>query len=447
MKKSFVKTISLMVMICFLLTACSTSQNAETIGRNPSASPTAQGNTKPLVIYNMDYCPLISDAVLELKELHPETKIEEKVFQDYKEFEKEIATGIMSDTGSDIIAAPTFLLGSLEKNMASGAFIDLEPYFEKATDIDLKDYQKTIMDWGVREGKRYIVPISYGIPTFYTFQSTMTMNNVQFNKENWTWERLSQEIVRFYSSYGESKLFFTNQLSLDLIALSSGIKLVDYQKKEVYFDTPEFKKMLEYGKDIYPCVTNFTDKYNMRENYKDNELKMFTDGNVVAYEDDQLLNPINLMNMNSYSMSKINEAPQYFLLPTLDGSNKTTAVPYYVAAIPSNCSNKDIAFDFIKILLSENMQRSQDRFGLPVHMPTFTKTLKELSSAAYENPLSKEVSEMASNAVDNIAYCMLTDYSLFEIISKPFLKYVTGEISVDECAKEIQQSAEAYLKE
>src|SRR5699024_12861632 len=55
-------------------------------------------------------------------------------------------------------------------------FADLEPYFE-ADNFDWSGYNQTVMDAGVWDGHRLVIPLEYKIPMLYTSDRKSTRLN------------------------------------------------------------------------------------------------------------------------------------------------------------------------------------------------------------------------------------------------------------------------------
>ena len=125
---------------------------------------TASSNSSKLT-----YCAYNEDAICDIIERYNKycTKHYDESYQiEIVEFDSEdtmltkISTEIMAGKGPDIISLNQKL--PFEKLIDNGSFADIDELAELyKSDIDFDDYNSTIMDCGIYNGKRYIIPIAY----------------------------------------------------------------------------------------------------------------------------------------------------------------------------------------------------------------------------------------------------------------------------------------------
>ncbi len=159
-----------------MLTSCS-SLGSRVSGRNtePEAPKSTQDNGKPLTIY----CDKSERELVNLinaynGQANEEDRLEIDTYgydpntREQVDAQKRLLTDLMAGKGPDLLL---MTLTSFSTNqttaMGSGLFQDLNYYFEQ-NPIDWNDYNKVVMDSGLYQGKRYLVPLSYQIPIYTT---------------------------------------------------------------------------------------------------------------------------------------------------------------------------------------------------------------------------------------------------------------------------------------
>ena len=125
---------------------------------------TASSNSSKLT-----YCAYYEDAICDIIKRYNKycTKHYDESYQiEIVEFDSEdtmltkISTEIMAGKGPDIISLNQKL--PFEKLIDNGSFADIDELAELyKSDIDFEDYNSTIMDCGIYNGKRYIKHIAY----------------------------------------------------------------------------------------------------------------------------------------------------------------------------------------------------------------------------------------------------------------------------------------------
>ena len=174
MKRSLI----LLVAVVFLLAACGSIQRGETIWQD---TPTAPQKNESLTVFCMGGqkdSAMFQLALNRYQELYPEISVElikpETDSTDYEaeeELFQQVAAQIMAGEGPDVFIVNDRVM-DVEKLVRQGIFADMEPFFQ-ADDFDWTPYHKTVMDGGVWDGKRFVVPLSYDFPLLITSRTAL----------------------------------------------------------------------------------------------------------------------------------------------------------------------------------------------------------------------------------------------------------------------------------
>ena len=171
MKKVFSNSIILAILCAMLLSL--TSCDEYKIKSNEKLKYYAINNEDSVCVeliqkYN-NYC---------LKNLDESYQIEIVEFDSEDTMLTKISTEIMAGKGPDIISLNQKL--PFEKLIDNGSFADIDELAELyKSDIDFDDYNSTIMDCGIYNGKRYIIPIAYCPNILITTQEILDKYNLE----------------------------------------------------------------------------------------------------------------------------------------------------------------------------------------------------------------------------------------------------------------------------
>ncbi len=209
---------------------------------------TASSNSSKLT-----YCAYYEDAICDIIKRYNKycTKHYDESYQiEIVEFDSEdtmltkISTEIMAGKGPDIISLNQKL--PFEKLIDNGSFADIDELAELyKSDIDFDDYNSTIMDCGIYNGKRYIIPIAYCPNILITTQEILDKYNLE--NTNFSFKELEIRL----SDKDHSYALFGNKDETYKFFLSYVNEYVDFYNKTTEFSSDEFTESLDYiGKMI-----------------------------------------------------------------------------------------------------------------------------------------------------------------------------------------------------
>ena len=177
-------------------------------------------------------------------------KIKLVEFEDFDTMSQRLNIELMSGGGPDLFS--NYMDLPFEKLMQNGAFRDLDPLIESDPSpgrIDLDDYNRTIMDAAVYDGRRY------GIPAFYTVDTLVGQKSV-FEKYHMPTEqgyRLTfdnmDEVFFDYLQEPDGYYFLNDQsgyggVNADILILKLIGSRVNFDEKTTAFDE-DFKSKLQ----------------------------------------------------------------------------------------------------------------------------------------------------------------------------------------------------------
>jgi ABC-type glycerol-3-phosphate transport system substrate-binding protein len=453
------KLLSLLLIIPILaLTSCSTSSEKKDGEESKSVLSSEKKDGKDskhiLKIYAMEYDRQLQSAVTLFNTSSKDVTIEVTKFNNIDEYMNKINTETLSGEGPDIFAGLSFFK-SLRKAISTGVFCDLNELIEKDKDFKLSEYNASILDCGVIDGKRYILPMDYFCDGFYTTKELLGKNNMSFNDSSWTWKEFAQIAKDFtQKNKGKGKYLVGYNFGFNSILRSCGISFIDYDNKKCSYNSPEFIELLQNYKDIYPAI--FTNDM-LQQKKVSSPHELLDKGTVLLIND--FVHPYVAYTNNSIIKSALNNEMQMLSLPTYKSGSAVTARLSSFAAINSKCKYKQQAFNFIKYTLTKEYRVEGQNYGIPIKSSNLKEELNkylngdlkgELTTGTYKCfpiNINQEIFDKTVTIAERTKSMEIIDSSVSEIIGDELRDFLSGKKTADQTAKAINDKVMIFLNE
>ena len=358
---------------------------------------TASSNSSKLT-----YCAYYEDAICDIIKRYNKycTKHYDESYQiEIVEFDSEdtmltkISTEIMAGKGPDIISLNQKL--PFEKLIDNGSFADIDELAELyKSDIDFDDYNSTIMDCGIYNGKRYIIPIAYCPNILITTQEILDKYNLE--NTNFSFKELEIRL----SDKDHSYALFGNKDETYKFFLSYVNEYVDFYNKTTEFSSDEFTESLDY---IGKMIRN------------DNSRKEGTTWDIIGnylFRTSQLSFDGSMMStLNSYFYIYNNNSTPVIIPNYNKKANAVSAFVQCGIALNNNSNNKEKALAFIQYVLSYDIQKLWSESSssssivvraLPVNKAAFEYVIDHTSKCVYDINDDGEYEESEEEYSDEI---------------------------------------------
>ena len=425
---------------------------------------TASSNSSKLT-----YCAYYEDAICDIikrynkyctKHYDESYQIEIVEFESQEEMKLKMSTEIMAGEGPDIFSLSQKL--PFEKLIDNGSFADIDELAELyKSDIDFDDYNSTIMDCGIYNGKRYIIPIAYCPNILITTQEILDKYNLE--NTNFSFKELEIRL----SDKDHSYALFGNKDETYKFFLSYVNEYVDFYNKTTEFSSDEFTESLDY---IGKMIRN------------DNSRKEGTTWDIIGnylFRTSQLSFDGSMMStLNSYFYIYNNNSTPVIIPNYNKKANAVSAFVQCGIALNNNSNNKEKALAFIQYVLSYDIQKLWSESSsspsivvraLPVNKAAFEYVIDYTSKRVYdinddgeyeksEEEYSDEIKTKFFNEyldmINSISSCTLYDYLEFEntyynssVIGDIVNDYLNGDISKEKFIRQLSAATEIYLTE
>ena len=363
-----------------------------------------------------------------------------------------MSTEIMAGEGPDTISLNQNL--PFEKLIENEAFLDINSLInndETKDKIELDEYNSFIMNVGVYDGKRYIVPLSYGMDVLVSTQERLKQFNVSGNNgETLTYSNVSVKFSPFFNSTtnysfvsndSDTGLWFDHPMQLFSRFINS---YIDFDNKSTFFTDDEFKDNLDIMREMV---------ISARE---DNSNALF---------DDLYINRSLPLITGKYAYYKsIGETPVVFrgLVKSDDIYSAFLEIGF---AINNNTKLQEQAYAFIKYALSDDCQMricgaKGNSLSASISFPLNNKAYEQLKYTASRVTddddriigIDNDFISTYMKIADYVNQCTLYrdashSYYNSSVIGDIVDKYLSGDISKEKFIRQLTAATEIYLTE
>lgn len=355
MKKRYIQCLCLPLTCVFALTACAPGGGTGGADAEPlpiEVPPPVEQENTGLTIFYTDYneveAKILDAAISQFNQLHPDTPVTaDKYFTDglytsHQDAYTKMTTEVMAGEGPDLFLYD-YMTMDIEKMARRGVFADLEPYFE-ADNFDWSGYNQAVMEGGVWDGHRLVVPLSYSLPVLYTSQTAL--EETGFSVENCnTFDGFLDEVEKIESDPKQTREAFRSEEAFYYFPYNAGLPYADYDRQKVDLSFPELEQGASIYKNLNPVI----------------EIGV-SDGNDIAgaadIRDGKCLFTCPNFPLYGFFLTEgcINKFDDAVMVPIRDTQGGIQARITSAIAVRNSSSNLQIAYEFIKFLLSEEFQ-------------------------------------------------------------------------------------------
>ena len=442
-------------LACLLaLTACAQDTGADTEPAPIEVPPPVEQTNTELNIWYTDYgtkSKYLDAAVTQYNAQHPDNPVTaEKYFADNsgdsdQEATQQMLTEVMAGAGPDLIFFNSNDM-DIEKMVRRGVFADLEPYFE-ADNFDWSGYNQAVMDAGVWDGQRLVIPLEYNFPMLYTSQSAL--DETGFSIENCdTFDGLLDEIEAMQTDPSQTRDVFRTKFTFYDFAHYAGISYVDYDRQKADLSSPELKR----GAEIYTNLSGL-------------DLPILDDGinGAADIRDGKALWNCPFPPVDGFYTGPevINTFDDAVMMPIRDVNGGIQAEVTWAVAVRNNSPNLQNAYEFIKYLLSEEYHTETLGYRWLYYSVLDSANEAYFQDTVYNRaaPLVPPENSYGLDSVDVrqedfdelMGYTRQITGAYFSCVETNFMRnmrdYISGEVSYEEAIQEAERQMNLYLSE
>lgn len=329
-----------------------------------------------------------------------------------------------------------------EAYIEKGVFVDLYPYLEKSSVISEEDFFENILEGFTYNGELLSMPNTFYIST------VVGKTSVVGGEMGWTLE----DMIALSEKHPDALCFdgMDRNSALYYCMLYNQDSFIDWEKGECYFNTDDFKRILDFvnqfpGEIDWQTYTGQPDVADLKS-------------------EQVLLNTVTVGNIPDLQLSagRFDDEVTFIGFPTTDGSVGCELASSARYGITAKCSNKEGAWAFLESYLTNTSDNSgATAWGFPTLKSKFeeiaadylsepwgthTVTMGDGWSYTYHRPTKEEIDLIRELiAVGNSARTF--DENISKILFEEADAYFSGQKPLDEIVDIIQNRVQIYMSE
>jgi multiple sugar transport system substrate-binding protein len=452
-----------------------------------SAADTAKSEEIVLTFTETPLAPNVKNAVYDYNNNHKDIYIKSTEFKADENSVNRLITSLSVGEGSDIIIVNPTVFPAISKVAASGIFYDLNELISKDKELNLSDYNRKVLDYGVIDGKRYFIPIDYDFLGFYAKKGALEENGFITEGPQWNLKNFVDNACNYAQINKEKGKYFvgTKGLSCSDFVKCSGIQIIDTKRRENRITSPEFIEVLNMYKKFTGAICQLgpsdvsanietVSGYSSIRRYG---ISRFDSGDFLVLDNKSL--------WGGWINCDYNIDMELYLYPTYSGENSILLNPELSYGINANCKYKKEAFDFIKGLISEKYQGCTNKEGethssfpkhssyIPINNNAFMLdatfnfgnikidgNLSDAERMQRNKTLFSDIKKFSKpddermkwnkallNSIEKLGTCDMVDPVVYEVIDEETKPFLEGKKTAEQVAGVIDDKVKIYLNE
>ncbi|UVI27942.1 ABC transporter substrate-binding protein [Paenibacillus spongiae] len=448
MKKRWI--LPLIAAIALTVSACSSNGDKKDAADGNASAP---GNKKTVTIAVMSADRFLQTAAQKFEELHPDIHIEINEYMatetngdgmsaaisqdDIEKYIQTVTTQALSGKGSDLIKMDNLPQDKFAKN---GMLVNLYDWMAKDSSFDKTKYYENIFKASQSGDGLYAMPFFFMVNLIEGNTETLNKANITIDDKTWTWDTFRDIAKKLKEKTGPDYVAFVNkspqQLLSDLIE-NNYAELV--QGGKANFDSDAFRTMMKQIKTLYDEGV-----------LKDEFTYDYTKG---------LFRETGIYNLEQALTDSLRDHIHYYSAP--GGSGETQAGPFksfFNLGMNSKSKVQQEAWEFVKFMLSDEMQSSPELQFIPMNKGVAESKLKDAADRIVNGSLpvpkgktdAKSVEErtrMIQELLNGAGKKQTSDFKVVSIAMEEFESYMGGQKSAENVSQLIQNRVTIYLNE
>ena len=291
---------------------------------------------------------LIETVTNQFQAEYPDVTLRIDVCSNSEEELEQLRTEVMAGKGPDVFVflaenvSASNLIVDVNQFVSNGHCLDITAYYEQDTLLNQDGFAASVMEAGVVDGKRYVLPLRYNMPVIYADvqqleSAGLTVDDLKGGMTGLTeaLEKMGENAV--VSEYGN---FYFYLYWMNLLP-----ELIDYDRQKVLLTEAQLTEFL----DAYRKLINYGigDYYSSYDGYISHDRYWALDGC-----------SINLGTLNTLASNiRIAKAAgiELAVLPLTASDGSVIANVAYYGAVGANTDEPELAYAFLRrFLLEEN---------------------------------------------------------------------------------------------
>lgn len=434
--------LGLIVAITIMLAACA----GEQAGKEKQEGKEGQGGKKIVVLSLFGEDPVYSQAEKMYEAKHPDVDIQIKAYSqgegsnlegDLEKYVNTTNTELLSGKGADLIALDVSGL-PVDKYVDKQALVNLSELMKQDSNFDAAMYEMNILDGAKMRGGLYSLPLRFFLDSLMGDAKAIQQSGVTFDDSTWTWGEFTAVGKRLAASGGHTYSMGNTppEQMLNNLFADNYTRVVQEEKRPASFDANAFVGLMEQVKTMYAD-------------------KVVTDAEVNA--GDYFFAPALILSPEDYFVgpAMFYEQGKIYRKPLAAGQQAGgTFVMNKKLGMNRSSKVQAEAWDFMKFLLSEEIQTLPGLQGFSVNKKVNEKTFKDLENkGAIESPMGSTIPvqktdiDMIKQLMGHATTPQKNESKIQAIIAEEAKAYYSGQKSAQAVADLVANRVTTYLNE
>lgn len=432
--------------------------------------PKNQKNLTIAIRYSERY---LEAAISKFQKSHPDIKVEVKdykaaymststegISEDEKtraqkaieDYEKVTSTELMAGKGADIMEVMGL---PYNKFIDKNALANMSEMIKNDSTFDINNYNQGLLNACKYKDNLYLMPINFSFTSFGANKNIMKKEGLNIDSTKWTWKEfltIAQKITKDTNGDGKLEQYALPKMTAEeifrYIYADEYLDFIDFDKKTANFDSKNFIELLNFSKDF--------SKENIYNIAMDSEkLWSMTDPGTIGF------NQYYLSTYQGVTMAQAlnNGEVEFINMPSYNGKrNPKSFIPGRTFSINNNSELKAEAWEFIKLLLSDEIQSNAEMYYFAVNINSLKAQAEEALSRNYmyeaykeqgrkTKPLTQADVDMVNKMIGELETITYSDSKSDKIVYEGAKEFFSGKKTAEEAAKLIQNKMNIYLGE
>lgn len=454
MKTKGRKVLALFVCMACLLSGCGNAQtqneeNLQSAGSDISSSNETTEQKKEeyvqpemkgeITVSSFVEQEFLTAAAEQFMDLYPDVKVIVNVYNEtsgagsMEDYQTWLNTKIMTGKAEDIILN-SFL--PVEKYSEMGVFEDLSRYLSLTPEFTEENYFMNVLQSAKETGGEI-----YLIPYMAKFD-VIGFSDVLLSEQTGMESRLQSAGFSDRMDIAKELVSGTSKKNTFLIMMNE-VQFADYLIEDKFSDFIDVeKKSVNLNSDAY--ISLLKEVKELSDNHA-------FDADVDFYNTEYYYAATCDYDVQAAFYELDEQSGLAYSMPMADSEGNVAINANYCMALNSGSKNKDLAWEFMKYLLSEEVQSLPSVHGLSVNKKGFDAAVEryynfyaESNSGSVEK---EEYGELLQNWMEQINDCDTVDSALWTLIEEENGKFFEGKQTAEDTASVLQRKIEQYFNE
>ena len=342
---------------------------------------------------------------------------------------EQLRVQIMAGKGPDLylLYLPRYsdsLFLDISMAMRNGMFLDISQYYDADTALDKERLQSEIMDAGVVNGERYVLPLRFQFPIAYVNTELLESTGVDIEDCGRGLAGAAEAAKTLKSQTLVTQIGFFKEYFLSLFG-----EAIDYEKQKVTLKQKELEKILkqyrsltaDMGTDILCTAVSFNNYTSENEFWAKPGLKTVYDWdiNFQFVQEPYAIEVSNLTDLVGNLRIAKAENIELAVVPMTASDGSLTATVTFCGAIGANCQYPQLAYEILREFLLEENQWYYDMAiaveGWPVLVEgSWDKRNKEMLNVEFSAGVYRDEEKNTRRNVLKFAELTEEDFSVLD---------------------------------